>query len=391
MKCKNCGNILDSNANICFLCGNTDLEPLNNNDYINNNENDNYINNNEYTNNNENDNYINNNEYTNNDLVMNPNNGYNNINNNISTNNSINTNVNYNINNNIIDDGSNVRPIKKKNIFKGYIIISFVLITIFVGIGIIDIINSVYNYKEISEEKITSYMKEKGFVLTDMTHNYSHLGYIDKYYSFKRGSVSLIYLTFTGDNSMYNGLKKIISVYEKNAIVKKEINRNKINKYELKTRTKYGYIIRVDNTILYTLTDSKYSNFVYSIFEDLGYGDINYKLVILSFGGAFVVIFLLELISLWKIFVKTGRNGAISIVPIYNIYVLNKLIVGNGWLCILMFIPFVNFIYLIYFYYKFGKMFGKKIGFILGLIFLNIIFIPILACDKSDYLGIKKI
>ena len=45
----------------------------------------------------------------------------------------------------------------------------------------------------------------------------------------------------------------------------------------------------------------------------------------------------------------------------------------------------------IYLYYKLGTMFGKKIGFILGLMFLGYIFIPILACDKSDYLGIKKI
>lgn len=374
MKCKNCGNILDSNASICFLCGNTDLEPLNNNVVFNNNTNitnetsaevDNHNNLNVVSNSynyNDNSNYV----YTNN---------YNNS----------------NINTNVIDDGSSVKPKKKKNIFMYYIILSFILFFGLIGYGFFNLTNLVSNYKEISKEEIKKYMNENGFILNDMTDNYKHLGYIENYYSFKRGSISIVYLNVNGDNSMYNNLKELISVYENNAISKSNISNDNVNKYVLKTRTKYGYIVRVNETIIYTLTDSKYSDFVYSVFDDLGYGDVDYNKVLLSFGGAFAILLLLETISLWKIFVKTGRSGVISLIPIYNLYVLNKIIVGNGLLFLLMFIPIINFIYLIYLYYKLGTMFGKKIGFILGLMFLGYIFIPILACDKSDYLGIKKI
>ena len=95
--------------------------------------------------------------------------------------------------------------------------------------------------------------------------------------------------------------------------------------------------------------------------------------------------------SIWKIFVKTGRKGIISLIPIYNLYLLSKIIIGNGWLFILIFIPIIGLLYYLYFSYKLGKLFGKDIKFILGLMFLGSLFIPILSYDNSDYLGIKKI
>jgi hypothetical protein len=50
-----------------------------------------------------------------------------------------------------------------------------------------------------------------------------------------------------------------------------------------------------------------------------------------------------------------------------------------------MLIPFVNFIIIILLYLQLAKAFGKDTGFGLGLVFLPIIFLPMLAFGKSQY------
>lgn len=346
MRCKNCGNILDNNATYCFLCGNTDLEPINNN--------------------------INNASVLNND--------YNNV--------DI---YNDNISNDIIDNPDDVNKNMKSKIFKFYIIFSHLLLIISIFIGIFTLKNSTHNYKPILPEEMKNYMNEEGFILTDMTDTYGYLDTIDNYYSFKKGNISIIYLDVNGKNSVYDTYKNNISHYEDYAITKEEVNEDDINKYVLKTRTKYGYVVRVEDKIIYTLTDSKYSDYVYGVFDELGYGKINYKLFYICFGISIANLLILGIMSIWKIFVKTGRKGIISLIPIYNLYLLSKIIIGNGWLFILIFIPIIGLLYYLYFSYKLGKLFGKDIKFILGLMFLGSLFIPILSYDNSDYLGIKKI
>ena len=52
-----------------------------------------------------------------------------------------------------------------------------------------------------------------------------------------------------------------------------------------------------------------------------------------------------------------------------------------------MFIPLVNIVIGIIVTLKLAKVFGKDIGFGLGLLFLGFIFYPILAFDSSKYIG----
>lgn len=54
---------------------------------------------------------------------------------------------------------------------------------------------------------------------------------------------------------------------------------------------------------------------------------------------------------------------------------------------ILLFIPIANIIIYIMLYSKMAKSFGKGGGFALGLMFLNIIFMPILAFGDASYIG----
>ena len=60
---------------------------------------------------------------------------------------------------------------------------------------------------------------------------------------------------------------------------------------------------------------------------------------------------------------------------------------GRGWLFIFGFLPLGNLIFAIFTMIKLAKVFGKKGGFACGLIFLSIVFLPILAFGKAEYTG----
>ena len=102
-----------------------------------------------------------------------------------------------------------------------------------------------------------------------------------------------------------------------------------------------------------------------------------------------ILFYILTVAAQWVVFQKAGIAGWKSIIPIYNIYILSKKLLGNGIFFIGFLIPIVNIILAIYLNYKLGKMFNKNIIFIIGLIILNPIFLIILSFDNSDYIGMK--
>jgi hypothetical protein len=89
--------------------------------------------------------------------------------------------------------------------------------------------------------------------------------------------------------------------------------------------------------------------------------------------------------STWKIFTKAGQPGWASIVPIYYNYVLVQ-VTGKPILWfILSLIPFINIIVWIMLMNELSKRFGGGIGTTLGLIFLPIIFFPVLGFGSAQY------
>ena len=98
-----------------------------------------------------------------------------------------------------------------------------------------------------------------------------------------------------------------------------------------------------------------------------------------------VAIFMI--VATWKVFVKAGRPGWAVLIPIYNTYVFLKIAGKPGWWLIWFFIPVLNLIFGIIATLAFAQSFGKGAGFAVGLIFLPIIFIPILAFGEAQYIG----
>ena len=99
------------------------------------------------------------------------------------------------------------------------------------------------------------------------------------------------------------------------------------------------------------------------------------------------IVVVIYIAAQWRIYEKAGKPGWAAIIPIYNFLVLLQ-IVGKPWYWILlMLIPGVNFVLAIWVVNLLSKSFGQGTGFTLGLIFLSIIFYPMLAFGNYEYKG----
>jgi hypothetical protein len=93
------------------------------------------------------------------------------------------------------------------------------------------------------------------------------------------------------------------------------------------------------------------------------------------------------LVCMWKIFVKAGKPGWAALVPFYNTLVMLEFLGRPWWFLLLMFVPLANVVIEIIIIFDYAKSFGKSTAFGFGLLFLSIIFIPILAFGSSRYVG----
>lgn len=122
---------------------------------------------------------------------------------------------------------------------------------------------------------------------------------------------------------------------------------------------------------------------------------------VLQTGSAFVIVFyVLQVVAMWKIFEKAGEAGWKSLIPLYNLYILLKIIRFN-WLLLLglliFIIPILSWaigaIYLVVLQvivcYRLARSFGKELGYTLGLIFLTPIFYLMLGFGDAKYKALR--
>jgi hypothetical protein len=101
----------------------------------------------------------------------------------------------------------------------------------------------------------------------------------------------------------------------------------------------------------------------------------------------YIAIIILLIAAMWTVFRKAGQPGWACIIPIYNAIVFFRVIGKPWWWLFLWIIPVVNIIFVIWSLNLLSKSFGKGEGFTVGLIFLWIIFLPILAFGDAKYQG----
>ena len=123
-----------------------------------------------------------------------------------------------------------------------------------------------------------------------------------------------------------------------------------------------------------------------------------------------LVIYILQVIGMWKVFKKSGEEGWKAIIPIYNQYTMCKITGVNPWWVLIVVVAsgltgalgesdlasvvsLLSSIISIYFsvllYVSLARAFGKSDGFAVGLILLNPIFLLILGCGSSKFIAKK--
>lgn len=91
------------------------------------------------------------------------------------------------------------------------------------------------------------------------------------------------------------------------------------------------------------------------------------------------ILYVLTIVGMWKVFEKLGEDGWKSIIPIYNIIVMMQLVKWDLWKIFLFLIPIVNIVFAFLLYKDLAARFGKGVGFTIGMLFLPLIFFPILG------------
>ncbi len=112
-----------------------------------------------------------------------------------------------------------------------------------------------------------------------------------------------------------------------------------------------------------------------------------YFILLIILGLGIITFFI---ICKWKMFVKAGKPGWASIVPIYNTIILFE-IIGYKWYYIFVFLigglPIVGqvalMIFCISYNIKLARCFGKTEGFGIGLCYLAVVFEAIIAFDDT--------
>jgi len=131
------------------------------------------------------------------------------------------------------------------------------------------------------------------------------------------------------------------------------------------------------------------------LLQDLNHMDMKSAAFGAALGAVFMgfivvisIIGLLMLVCQWIIYTKAGKPGWAVLVPIYNIIVLLEIVGKPWWWLFLMLIPIVNIVIIIMVLNQLSKSFGQGAGFTVGLLFVGIVFYPILAFSKSmQYIG----
>ncbi len=95
----------------------------------------------------------------------------------------------------------------------------------------------------------------------------------------------------------------------------------------------------------------------------------------------------LILASMWKIFAKMTQPGWYGLIPIFNYCVIAKQSGKDWWWGLLPLLPCIGIIFLIILLNELSKLFGKGVGYTIGLIFLPFIFLPVLAFGSAEYQG----
>ncbi|MBV9322390.1 MAG: signal peptidase I [Chloroflexi bacterium] len=100
-----------------------------------------------------------------------------------------------------------------------------------------------------------------------------------------------------------------------------------------------------------------------------------------------LVVYVVYVIGAWKVFTKADRPGWWSIIPIWNAAVLLQISGRSGWWVLGYVVPLLNLFVQIRWGVEMANSYGRGVGFAIGLILLEPLFLVILGFGGARYLG----
>lgn len=98
-----------------------------------------------------------------------------------------------------------------------------------------------------------------------------------------------------------------------------------------------------------------------------------------------LIILIAVIVGMWKVFEKAGEYGWASLIPFYNLWVLNR-IGGKEWYWFIAYlIPLINIVAFIFLSLAIARKYGQPTVFGVGLFLLPFIFYPILGFGAAQY------
>jgi hypothetical protein len=105
--------------------------------------------------------------------------------------------------------------------------------------------------------------------------------------------------------------------------------------------------------------------------------------------NAFVsfVIYVIFVVGAWKVFTKANRSGWLSIIPIVNLIVLLQISGRSGWWVLGYLVPLLNLFVQIRWGIEMARSYRRGLGFAIGLMVLEPLFMVILGFGDAAYVG----
>ena len=101
----------------------------------------------------------------------------------------------------------------------------------------------------------------------------------------------------------------------------------------------------------------------------------------------FAVAMLLMVATVWRLFSKAGESGWKSLIPVYNAIVFQRILGRPAWWVVLMLVPIVNLAITIIECFDLARVYGKGVGYGLGLVLFGPLVAMILAFGPAQYVG----
>lgn len=160
---------------------------------------------------------------------------------------------------------------KKKILF---IVLGIILV---VGIALSVLFVSLNKEKEsMTPSEFKSVMKEKEFVVSDATSQFSEYEYVEQVYIAAPSSYEyqIEFYELSDDDyaiRFYNNNKSIFESSKGSTSGETSVSMKNYSKYTLSTGGKFKVVSRIDDTVLYLDVDDEYKNEVEDLLKELGY------------------------------------------------------------------------------------------------------------------------